>query len=209
MTRGPMTRRNAMALFGGVAALWAVPAAAQAGPDPVTLIGAFYATLLDCMKRGEELGFDGRYNLIEPSLNATFDVVTMCKISIGPEWTNLSGDSKGALIVTFNKYMVTTYAARFKAFKNQEFKVGEAAPAGEGRVLVMTKLIKSDGEPVELNYLFRMNKGAWSVIDIYLAGAISQLAQLRSEFSATLKSGGAGALIASLEQKITDLRNAS
>jgi phospholipid transport system substrate-binding protein len=183
--------------------------AAQSAPDPATVIGGFYATLLDCMKRGPELGFEGRYQLIEPSLNATFDVVTMCKIAIGPEWTKLSGGAKGALIVTFNKYMVTTYASRFKFFKNQEFRIGEASPAGDGRVLLKTQLIKSDGEAVELNYLFRLNKNAWSAIDVYLAGAISQVAQLRAEFATTMQTGGADALIASLEQKIADLRKES
>jgi phospholipid transport system substrate-binding protein len=201
-----LSRREALALIGAAAAMAPAFARAQAAPDPVTLINGFYATLLDCMKRGAELGFDGRFAAIEPVLNEAFDVATMCKIAVGPEWTKMPGDKKGAVLVTFNKYMVTTYAARFKEFKGQEFKVGEAKAAGEGRVLVDTQLIRSNGEPVELNYLFRFNKNQWKVIDIYLAGAISQMAQLRSEFSKTVVEGGADALIASLEQKIEDLK---
>lgn len=206
MTDFSFSRREALALLGAVAVLRPGSAFAQAVPDPVTLINGFYATLLDCMKRGAELGFDGRFQAIEPVLNETFDVATMCKISVGPEWTKMPGDKKGAVLVTFNKYMVTTYAARFKQFKGQEFKVGEAKQAGEGRVLVETQLIRSNGEPVELNYLFRFSKNVWRVIDIYLAGAISQMAQLRSEFSKTVVDGGPDALIASLERKIEDLK---
>lgn len=206
MTKLSLSRREALALFGAAAVLQPGIALAQAVPDPVTLINGFYAALLDCMKRGAELGFDGRFKVIEPVLNETFDVATMCKIAVGPEWTKMPGEQKGAVLVTFNKYMITTYAARFKAFKGQEFQVGEAKEAGEGRTLVETKLIRSNGEPVELNYLFRFNKNVWRVIDIYLAGAISQMAQLRSEFSKTVVDGGADALIASLEQKIEDLK---
>lgn len=206
MTGFKVSRREALALLGAAAVLQPGIAFAEANADPVTLINGFYATLLDCMKRGAELGFDGRFQAIEPILNGTFDVATMCKIAVGPEWTKMPGDKKGAVLVTFNKYMVTTYAARFKEFKGQEFKVGEAKAAGEGRTLVETQLIRSNGEPVELNYLFRLNKEAWRVIDIYLAGAISQMAQLRSEFSKTVVDGGADALIASLEQKIEDLK---
>lgn len=206
MTHMNVSRRQALGLLSAAVLMQPRLALAQAGPDPVTMIGAFYDTLLDCMKRGAELGFDGRYQLIEPVLNETFDVATMCKIAVGPEWTKMPGDKKGAVLVTFNKYMVTTYAARFKSFNNQRFKVGEAKPAGEGRVLVESQLIRSNGEPVELNYLFRLNKDAWRVIDIYLAGAISQMAQMRSDFAKTVVDGGADALIASLEQKILDLK---
>ena len=87
-----------------------------------------------------------------------------------------------------------------------KFEVGESKPAGEGRTLVETKLIRSNGEPVALNYLFRFNKDAWRVIDIYLSGSISQMAQMRSDFSKVVVEGGADALIASLEQKIEDLK---
>jgi phospholipid transport system substrate-binding protein len=201
-----VSRRRVLGLLGAAALLSPGVAFAQAAPEPGALIQKFYDTLLDCMKRGEALGFDGRYQLIEPVLNETFDVATMCKIAVGPEWTKMPGDKKGAVLVTFNKYMVTTYASRFKSDKKLIFKVGESKPAGDGRVLVESKLIRSEGDPVELNYLFRLNKDVWRVIDIYLAGSISQMAQMRSDFAKTVTDGGADALIASLEQKIEDLK---
>lgn len=209
MTRMTVSRRQALGVLAVATLMSPRMVFAQATQEPTALIQKFYDTLLECMKRGEELGFDGRYKLIEPVLNETFDVATMCKISVGPEWTKMPGDKKGAVLVTFNKYMVTTYASRFKSFKNQQFKVGEAKPAGDDRVLVESQLIRSNGEPIELNYLFRLNKGAWRVIDIYLAGAISQMAQMRSDFAKTVVDGGADALIASLEQKILDLQKDS
>jgi phospholipid transport system substrate-binding protein len=179
---------------------------AQTGGEPAELTQAFYDALLDTMKRGEELGFEGRYQVLEPVLNQTFDVATMCRIAVGPDWTNLSGTKKGEMLQTFDHYMVTTYAARFRSFSGQKFEVGEVKPAGEGRALVETKLLRSNGEPVELNYLFRFNDNVWRVIDIYLAGAISQMAQLRSEFAQSMRQGGADALIASLEAKIIELK---
>lgn len=200
-----VSRRQALAMIGAAAVLQPSVSFAQTA-EPVDLVKAFYATLLDCMQHGSELGFDGRYQKIEPVLNSTFDVATMCKISVGPEWTKMSGEKKGAVLVTFNKYMVTTYAARFKSYKNQKFEVGESKPAGEGRMLVESKLIRSNGEPVALNYLFRFNQDVWRVIDIYLSGSISQMAQMRSDFSKVVVEGGADALIASLEQKIEDLK---
>lgn len=200
-----VSRRQALVMIGAAAFLQPSLSFAQAA-EPADLVKSFYAVLLDCMQHGSELGFDGRYQKIEPVLNNTFDVATMCKIAVGPEWTKMSGEKKGAVLVTFNKYMVTTYAARFKSFKNQKFEVGESKPAGEGRTLVESKLIRSNGEPVALNYLFRFNQNIWRVIDIYLSGSISQMAQMRSDFSKVVVDGGPDALIASLEQKIEDLK---
>lgn len=204
-----LSRRHLLgsALAVGFGAVFMPPLAlAQAGGEPAELIQAFYDVLLDTMKRADELGFDGRYQLVEPALNNTFDVATMCRIAVGPDWTNMPGDKKGDMLQTFGHYMVTTYAARFRGFSGQKFEVGEVKAAGEGRALVETKLLRSNGEPVELNYLFRFSDNAWRVIDIYLAGAISQMAQLRSEFAQSLRQGGADALIASLEAKIVEMK---
>jgi phospholipid transport system substrate-binding protein len=161
------------------------------------------------MKDGPTLGFDGRYKKLEPAIHQAFDVATMCKIAIGPAWTSMPTDKKNALLVSFDKYLVSTYAARFRKFAGQQFQVGAAKPAPGDRMLVETKLVKSDGEPVELNYLMRKNDAGWQVIDIYLAGAISQMTQMRSDFSEPLHKGGVDGLIQQLEQKSKELQAAA
>ena len=183
-------------------------AAAQGTGDPKAIVQAFYDALEETMKQGEELGFDGRYKKLEPVIHQTFDVPVMAKIAIGSAWTNFTADEKNRMLESFDRYMVTTYAARFKSYKGQKFEVGEVKTPAENRSLVETKLYKSNGEPVALNYLFRPGTdGTWRIIDIYLSGAISEMARMRSDFSATVTGGGADALIAALEQKIIDIKN--
>jgi phospholipid transport system substrate-binding protein len=184
-------------------------AAAQGTGDPKAIVQAFYDALEETMKQGEELGFDGRYKKLEPVIHDTFDVPVMAKIAIGSEWTNFSADEKTVMLQTFDQYMVTTYAARFKTYKGQRFEVGEVKQPAENRALVETKLVRSNGDPVALNYLFRPDtNGSWKIIDIYLSGAISEMARMRSDFSATVTGGGANALIKALEKKIVDIKNA-
>jgi phospholipid transport system substrate-binding protein len=183
-------------------------AAAQSTGDPKALVQSFYDTLEDTMKQGSELGFDGRYKKLEPAIHQTFDVPVMAKIAVGAEWTNLKADEKSRLLDAFDRYLVTTYAARFKSYKGQRFEVGEVKAPAENRSLVETKLYKSNGDPVALNYLFRPDaNGNWKIIDIYLSGAISEMARMRSDFSATVTGGGAEALIAALEKKVDDIKN--
>ena len=191
------------------AALLGIPSIAAAGAtEPTGVIQSLYETLLDAMKHGPELGFDGRYQKLEPAIHQAFDVATMCKIAIGPAWTSMPTDKKNALLVAFDKYLVSTYAARFKKFGGQVFVVGTAKSAPGERMLVETKLVKSDGEPIELNYLMRKNDAGWRVIDIYLAGAISQMTQMRSDFSEPLHRGGVDALIQQLDQKSKEMQAA-
>jgi phospholipid transport system substrate-binding protein len=203
---GRLSRRRFAASL-AVVSVCGAPALAAAGTaEPAGVIQALYDTLLDAMKHGPELGFDGRYQKIEPAIHQAFDVATMCKIAIGPAWTSLPTEKKNALLIAFDKYLVTTYAARFKKFSGQQFRVGAAKPAPGERVLVQSALVKSDGEPVELDYLMRKNDSGWQVIDIYLAGAISQMTQMRSDFSEPLHRGGVDALIEQLEGKIKELQ---
>lgn len=183
-------------------------AAAQDAGDPKTIVQGFYDALLDTMKQGDQLGFDGRYKKLEPVIHDAFDVPVMAKIAVGSEWTAFSADEKTRFLGTFDRYMVTTYASRFKTYKGQTFEVGEVKQPAENRALVETRIVRSNGEPVALNYLFRPDaNGAWKIIDVYLSGAISEMARMRSDFSATVTGGGADALIAALEKKIVDIKN--
>jgi phospholipid transport system substrate-binding protein len=67
--------------------------------------------------------------------------------------------------------------------------------------MVRSQIIKANGEPVKVDYLMRRNGDTWLISDIYLDGAISEVATRRSEFAAILKNGGIDGLIAALISK--------
>ena len=183
-------------------------AAAQDTGDPKAVVQSFYDALDETMKQGDQLGFEGRYKKLEPVIRETFDVPVMAKIAVGPEWTNLKADEKSKLLEAFDRYMISTYASRFKTDKGLKFQVGEVKTPADNRTLVETKLIRANGDPVALNYLFRPDaSGNWKIIDVYLSGAISEMARMRSDFSATVTKGGAEALIAALDKKIGEMKS--
>jgi phospholipid transport system substrate-binding protein len=78
-------------------------------------------------------------------------------------------------------------------------------PAGQqpaaASVMVRSQIIKANGEPVKIDYMMRRSGDIWLIADIYLDGAISELATRRSEFSAILKSQGIDGLVAALDHK--------
>jgi phospholipid transport system substrate-binding protein len=75
-------------------------------------------------------------------------------------------------------------------------------------IIVKTRMVKSKGETVSLNYRMHENAGSWQISDIYLDGSISQLAVQRSEFHAILQREGVDGLIMALSRKVDLLTRA-
>ena len=67
--------------------------------------------------------------------------------------------------------------------------------------MVRSQIVKADGEPVKVDYTMRRNGEGWLISDVYLDGAISEVATRRSEFAAILKADGIDGLIAALNRK--------
>ena len=67
--------------------------------------------------------------------------------------------------------------------------------------MVKRQIIKASGEPVRVDYMMRRSGEGWLISDIYLDGAISEVATRRSEFAAILKTEGIDGLISALNRK--------
>jgi phospholipid transport system substrate-binding protein len=193
-----------MKLFPFAAAAFAVLAfhPASAATDAKGTVDSFDAALMDVMKNAEKLGYKGRFDKFVPVIEKTYDLPLMTRISVGPQWTSLTPDQQTKVIEAFKQLSIATYASRFDGYGGESFQITGESPANGGDDIVDTKLVRPNDEPVELNYRLRKNGDDWKIIDVYLSGTISQLANYRSEFAATLRSGGADALVALINQKV-------
>ena len=192
-----------------VAASWVVfsypiPVDAAAGP-PTDVVRNFYNVLLDLMQHGAALGSKGRYQKLEPVVRGTFDVPFMARLSVGPSWSRLAPEEKRRAVQAYSRYVAAVYASRFDSYAGEQFKVLGQQQIKHG-TLIKTQIVKSNGEPVDVNYVVHDNDIAWQIRDIYLSGAISELATHRSEFAATLRTSGIDGLIDSLNKKADDLQ---
>jgi phospholipid transport system substrate-binding protein len=177
---------------------------ASAGLDPRGVIRHLYAELLDTMKHAADLGVKGRYEKLEPLIFATFDLPFMARLTIGPLWAGLAPEQKYRVARAYGRYVTAVYADRFDGYAGERLEVLGEQKIRHG-MLVKSQIIKSDGEPVTLNYLVHDNVIGWQVRDVYETGTISELATQRSEFAAILRSRGIDGLIASLNKKADDL----
>jgi phospholipid transport system substrate-binding protein len=104
-------------------------------------------------------------------------------------------------IAAFGAYIASTYTDRFDIYSGQRLEIVGQHPSSSG-ITVKTRIVKSNGEPVKVDYAMRQNDGAWQISDVYLDGAIRQLATQRSEFGAILRHEGFEGLIAALQRKV-------
>ena len=181
------------------------PIQAQATTGPTEVIRHFYAQLLDVMQHATTLGARGRYQKLEPIVLGMFDVPYMARLSIGPSWAKLLTDQKRRVAQAYGRYITALYATRFDGYSGERFEVLGEQQIKHG-TMVKSRIVKSNGEPVSINFVLHDNDIAWQVRDVYLDSAISELATRRSEFSAVLRSSGIDALIASLNKKADDLQ---
>ena len=152
-----------------------------------------------------ELGYDGRYRILEPVLARTFDFPLMARLSVSRHWTSLDEAEKGRLIELFAAFSVATFAARFDGYGGEVFEVSGEEPRLRGAVLVLNRLVRPSDDPVPINYLLRQSDGAWRIVDVLLDGKFSELALKRSEYTSVLSRDGFAGLIAALEAKVAAL----
>ena len=183
-----------------LACLVAAAAPARAADPAAQTIQSFYNSLLDTMKHGPQLGMQGRYRALEPAVDATFDIPAMIQFIVGPRWSSMSAQDKSALTTAFRRMTVANYAANFQKYDGEQFNVDPNVQQRGPDKLVQTTLAAPGQKPIPLVYRMRNTSGSWKVIDVFLEGYVSELATRRSDFAATLASGGATALIAKINQ---------
>jgi phospholipid transport system substrate-binding protein len=177
---------------------------AAAGETPRGVAEELDAALLKAMRNAKALGYEGRYQLLAPVLEATFDFSYMARVSVGRYWRKMDEAQRARLIEAFGKLSIATFAARFDGYGGETFKVLGQEDQPRGVILVVNHLVKSDGEAVPINYLMRKQKERWRIVDVFLEAKYSELAIKRSEYTSVYKRDGFSGLIAIMESKIAD-----
>jgi phospholipid transport system substrate-binding protein len=183
------------------AALPIAGVSAQGADSARTHIDDLHRALIETMKQGRQLGLKGRYDKLAPVLFKAYDVPLMARIAVGPSWDSMPPPQQSRVVEAFSRMMVATYATRFDEFSGERFDVLQTVEQPPTGKIVKTRVTQSNGKTVSLNYLVRLAGPEWKVVDVFLDGTISELANRRAEFTAILKSGGPDALIASLRQQ--------
>lgn len=184
--------------------LWLSPAAAQEA-GPVAVIEELNAALLEVMQSADELGYEGRHEQLAAVLEASYDFPFMARVASGTSWRDMSAEQQADLVALFTEMSIANYAARFDGYGGEKFEILGEAPGPRDAVVVESRLLRPDDEPVGLNYVMRDHAGNWRIVDVLLDGKFSELARQKAEFAAVLRNGGVEDLKALLQKKIATL----
>jgi phospholipid transport system substrate-binding protein len=160
------------------------------------------------MRDAEALGYSGRYERLAPAVAELFDLDFMAEKSVGRHWKRATPEEQTQLRETFSRYTVANYAGRFTGWSGQEFKTHGEDDSARGTKLVRTTLLNPADEDTDLDYRLRKTDAGWRIIDIYFNGTVSELALRRSEYSSLIKREGFEALLAALNERISELHAA-
>lgn len=192
----PAIRPLIRALIPGVVAVCLAGPAAADRSQPIALVEAFHATLLEAMRNAESLGYAGRHRVIAPAIAKTFHLRLMSRMVAGRRhWKGFSGSQKKSFVDAFSGLVAATYADRFDGWSGQSFRTLGSAELRPGTVLVKTEIVSPGKAPTRLNYVLRRLADGWHAVDVYLKGSISEVATKRSEYAAILRREGVDALV--------------
>jgi phospholipid transport system substrate-binding protein len=197
------TSRRRLGALGAAALASAFLGASPAlAVDPaVNSIERWYARLVSTMQEASNLSVPARYQRLAPVLAEAFDFGTMTRLSVGPAFNAASGAQQAAIRQAFQKFIGAFYANRIDGYSSEKFEVDPVVENRGGQRVVKTKLVRPGGGSTRIDYLMNGSR----VIDIYLDGAISEVASRRGEFSSIIASGGPDALVKALRDKYDQL----
>jgi phospholipid transport system substrate-binding protein len=189
LMRHLMTNRIAQAFCLAFLVLAAAPPVRAQGTDPaVAAVQGFYDALVASMKAGGTV--KSRYDKLKPAVEQAFDLPGMTALSVGPTWPSISPADQKALTEAFERMTIADYARNFDSFGGEKFTVEPAVTERGTDKFVKSALKPASGDAIPFNYRLHDTGGNWKIVDIYLNGNISQLAQKRSDFGGTLQASG-------------------
>ena len=174
-------------------------------PSASGVAKSFQSTLIETMKTAASSSVGERYKRLAPSVVQSFHLPLMTQISTGAYWGQATIEERKSLVAAFRRMSIATLATLFSGYSGETFHVTAEKPGPSKTTLVMTHLLKTDGEKINIAYIARRFKSGWRMIDVIVDSGISELKVRRSEYNQVLKKGGIPALIKLLNSKADEL----
>ncbi|MFM8364440.1 MAG: phospholipid-binding protein MlaC, partial [Verrucomicrobiota bacterium] len=138
---------------------------------------------------------------VRPVLVRTISFPDMTRLAIGPGWRSFSEGDRDQATALFTSLIIRTYSSKFTPGELPEVAYKSATSPAPGKVEVATNTLYQ-GSRYEVVYRLSDLPGkGWRVTDVVIEG-VSMVRNYRDQFDAQFKSGGAAAVIGSLEKTV-------
>ena len=183
------------------------------------IVTRLHGTLITVMQDAENLGYQGRYDVLAPVVSENFNTPLITRTILGSRyWDSLAEQQQNEFIDLFLQLSIATYADRFDSYGEEKFVELERkslplrgkCPPPEGkeppaqRIIVKTELQKVKDDPVKLEYLLQKIDSKWYIITV-IADGVNDLSLKRGEYSDVIKNKGFDGLVEEIKNKIRDM----
>ncbi len=177
------------------------PAVSHADTDPAVQ----RIQSLDDGLIGAARAHDLRSPKVRQLLEQSFNLPVMAQFAVGAPWATLTASERTGVLDALARYTEARYAYEFREFDTQTIVIDPVVQT-RGLDRLVRAEVRTPGEaPMKIGYRLREYGGSWRIIDVIYNG-VSQLATQRADFATALRTGGAAALIRSLDQSTAKLK---
>ena len=170
-------------------------AQAQAVSDPIPQLQIISDQMIAALKKNEASMSKKPqvvYDIVRSILLPHVDLKAMARSALGrTAWMSASPAEQAAFSDQFTLLMLKTYAAGLSSYTDESVvfePIRGGIPAGQTRVEVASKIIRTDGPAIGVNYRLVYEQNDWFVYDFSVEG-ISMVDSFRSQFASDLSSG--------------------
>jgi phospholipid transport system substrate-binding protein len=176
---------------------------AKAAPDSaVGVVKDFQAGVLEVLKKVNTLDIRGRFGLMAPLTKQNMHLTLMVATASSPYWRVGSRPQKAKLVKAFHRMGASSIVTLFNEYDGEVFRIWRSRKTSGPTILVDTKIGNpKDKDPTAVTYVTAKIQGRWWIIDVIVAGGISEVKVRKNEFSAVLKRGGLDKLISVLNTR--------
>ncbi len=134
-------------------------------------------------------------------LNRTFRIRLIARFTLGRYWRRATEAQRKEYVGLFEDFVVLAYAARFRDYSGENFRVGKVRDINARDKLVNSKLILKDGRTIPVHWRVRGGDD-YKIIDVLVEGVSMAITQ-RDEFAAIInrRGGKIEGLLAALRKK--------
>jgi len=180
----------------------ALPANAQEAPD--AMVKRVAQDVIATIKADPlvQAGNEARIReVIEAKLVPNFDFPRMTALAMGKNWRAASPEQQKRLTDEFKTLLVRTYSGALTKYRDEtiDYKPLRMSPA-DTDVTVRTLVMKSGGQPIQIDYSLTKVADGWKVFDVVIGG-VSLVTNYRDEFNEQMKNGGVDGLIKTLSDR--------
>ena len=132
---------------------------------------------------------------------STFDNYYISRFVLGRYWKTLDKNLQTQFVKSFNKYIVATYAPKFKGWEGT-FKATDSL-LENNLYNVKMDIVNKEGPTLKMMWkMYLNNKGEFKILDVNIDG-VSMLVTQRAEFLSVIKNNpdGVKGLITAMEEK--------